>query len=129
MTTSGRKPPRAVNDGEFPANSADPTSYFDWWPRRGTSEWIEYAFEQPARVSGVEVYWFDDTGRGQVRVPGVGALMSNCDLPRHRSRGVDRWPGSAAWLHVSAGLGTSIFAPVRFACPPEATLLTLVPTA
>jgi uncharacterized protein len=32
-----------------------------------------------------------------------------------------------AWLHVSAGLGTSPFAPVRFACPPEATLLTLVP--
>jgi predicted MPP superfamily phosphohydrolase len=32
----------------------------------------------------------------------------------------------AAWLHVSAGLGTSPYAPVRFACPPEATLLTLV---
>ncbi|HEV2930315.1 MAG TPA: metallophosphoesterase, partial [Propionibacteriaceae bacterium] len=36
--------------------------------------------------------------------------------------------GQTAWLHVSAGLGTSPFAPIRFACPPEATLLTLTPT-
>lgn len=36
-------------------------------------------------------------------------------------------PDDAAWLHVSAGLGTSRYAPVRFACRPEATLLTLVP--
>lgn len=38
-------------------------------------------------------------------------------------------PDDAAWLHVSAGLGTSRFAPVRFACRPEATLLTLIPRA
>jgi hypothetical protein len=69
VTTSGRKNPAAVNDGESPTSSDDPTSYFDWWPRRGTSEWIEYAFAKPATVSQVEVYWFDDTGRGQVRVP------------------------------------------------------------
>ena len=35
-------------------------------------------------------------------------------------------PDDAAWLHVSAGLGTSPYAPVRFACRPEATLLTLL---
>ena len=35
-------------------------------------------------------------------------------------------PDDAAYLHVSAGLGTSPYAPVRFACRPEATLLTLV---
>ena len=69
VTSSGRRNPRAVNDGETPENSADPTSYFDWWPRRGTSEWLEYAFATPTRVSGIEVYWFDDTGSGQVRVP------------------------------------------------------------
>lgn len=48
-----------------------------------------------------------------------------------RLRGSDgagyRPPPDAAWLHVSAGLGTSPYAPVRFACRPEATLLTLVP--
>jgi hypothetical protein len=67
------------------------------------------------------------THGGQVRVPGVGALVSNCGLDRRMARGLHRWPGSDAWLHVSAGLGTHPTAPVRFACRPEASLLTLVP--
>jgi predicted MPP superfamily phosphohydrolase len=66
------------------------------------------------------------THGGQLRVPGYGALVTNCGLPRSRARGLSQW-GPGAWLHVSAGLGTSPYAPVRFACPPEATLLTLVP--
>ena len=71
------------------------------------------------------------THGGQLCLPGFGALVTNCDLDRKRAKGVSRWrpPGSTnapAWLHVSAGLGTSPFAPIRFACPPEATLLTLV---
>jgi uncharacterized protein len=65
------------------------------------------------------------THGGQVRLPGVGALVTNCDLPRARVRGLSRWGGS--WLHVSAGLGTSKYAPFRFACRPEASLLELVP--
>jgi uncharacterized protein len=65
------------------------------------------------------------THGGQLRVPGVGALVTNCGLDRRRARGLSRW-GQDAWLHVSAGLGTSPYAPVRFACPPEASLLTLV---
>ncbi|MBQ0903459.1 metallophosphoesterase [Micromonospora sp. U21] len=67
------------------------------------------------------------THGGQVRVPGVGALVTNCGLPRSMARGLHRWPGSDSWLHVSAGLGTHPTAPVRFACPPEATILTLIP--
>ena len=77
------------------------------------------------------------THGGQLCVPGVGALVTNCDLDRRRAKGVSRWwpgagsgrsePQDAAWLHVSAGLGASRFAPVRFACRPEATLMTLVP--
>jgi predicted MPP superfamily phosphohydrolase len=63
------------------------------------------------------------THGGQLRVPFFGALVTNCDLDRSRARGLSRYRGS--WLHVSAGLGTSPFAPVRFACPPEASLLTL----
>jgi uncharacterized protein len=59
----------AINDGEDPRSSADPSMYFDWWPKKGTTEWVEYAFAKPASVSEVQVYWFDDTGRGQVRVP------------------------------------------------------------
>jgi hypothetical protein len=69
VTTSGSKSPRPIHDGESPSSSADPTGYFDWWPRRGTTEWVEMAFAKPATVSETEVYWFDDTGRGQVRVP------------------------------------------------------------
>ncbi len=64
------------------------------------------------------------THGGQLRVPLFGALVTNCGLERKRARGLSRWP-SGGYLHVSAGLGTSRYAPVRFACHPEATLLTL----
>jgi predicted MPP superfamily phosphohydrolase len=67
------------------------------------------------------------THGGQVRVPGYGALTTNCDLPRDMARGLHRWPGTDSWLHVSAGLGTHPTAPMRFACRPEASILTLIP--
>jgi uncharacterized protein len=63
------------------------------------------------------------THGGQVRLPGVGALTANCDLPLDQARGLSRWRGRA--LHVSPGLGHSRYAPFRFACRPEATLLEL----
>ena len=69
VTTSGRKNPRMINDGEEPPSSSDSSSYFDWWPTKGKTEWVEYAFEKPASVSEVQIYWFDDTGHGEVRVP------------------------------------------------------------
>lgn len=68
------------------------------------------------------------THGGQLRVPGIGALVTNCDLDRKRARGLHQHQVGTqrpSWLHVSAGLGTSPFAPVRFCCRPEATLLTL----
>jgi len=77
------------------------------------------------------------THGGQLCLPFYGTLVTNCDLDRRRAKGVSRWwpgagslpssqaPAGAAWLEVSAGLGTSPYAPVRFACRPEATLLTL----
>ncbi|WP_211319490.1 metallophosphoesterase [Quadrisphaera granulorum] len=69
------------------------------------------------------------THGGQLCVPFVGALTTNCDLPRSMAKGLHRWERGrrSSWLHVSAGLGTSPYAPVRFACAPEATLLELVP--
>jgi uncharacterized protein len=69
------------------------------------------------------------THGGQLCVPGFGALVTNCDLPRRQASGLSRWSadGQDAWLNVSAGLGTSPYAPLRFACRPEATLLELVP--
>jgi len=60
----------AVNDGLEPKSSSDATiPRFTWWDHRGTTEWIEWGFPQTRKVSAVEVYWFDDTGRGQCRAP------------------------------------------------------------
>ena len=64
---SGRSP-LTVNDG-------DESTSFDWWPKKGTTEWIEYAFEKPSTVSSAELYWFDDTGRGEVRVPASWRIL------------------------------------------------------
>jgi hypothetical protein len=74
---------------------------------------------------GYDLVLAGHTHGGQLRVPGYGAIVTNCGLDRSRARGASRW-GAHTWLHVSAGLGTSPYAPVRFACPPEASLLTLV---
>lgn len=83
------------------------------------------------RADGYRLLLAGHTHGGQLCVPGWGALVTNCDLEPARVKGVSRHPATgdagASWLHVSAGLGTSPYAPVRFACPPEATLLTLLP--
>ncbi|QEO13659.1 metallophosphoesterase [Agromyces intestinalis] len=78
---------------------------------------------------GAQLILAGHTHGGQVCLPGYGALVTNCDIPRSQAKGLSVWRHGlrSAFLNVSAGLGTSITAPVRFACPPEATLLTLVP--
>lgn len=75
------------------------------------------------------------THGGQVCLPGLGALTTNCDLEPARAKGLHRHPPTSqpgdpasSWLHVSAGIGTSPYARIRVACRPEATLLTLVAT-
>ncbi|MFO8076309.1 MAG: metallophosphoesterase [Egibacteraceae bacterium] len=76
--------------------------------------------------AGLDLALAGHTHGGQVRVPGVGALVANCDLPLAQARGLSAYGADLA-LHVSAGLGQSRYAPFRFACRPEATLLTLTP--
>jgi predicted MPP superfamily phosphohydrolase len=91
------------------------------------------------QADGADLVIAGHTHGGQLCVPFWGALVTNCDLPTSQAKGLSRVDGAdlagmpgrggpdgrGAYLHVSAGLGTSPYAPVRFACPPEATLLTL----
>lgn len=96
------------------------------------------AFEE----QGADLILAGHTHGGQVCVPGIGSLVTNSDIPRRYSRGLHRWPatpgapsleaeagekGPPTFLHVSAGLGTSPYAPIRFSCRPEASLIELVP--
>jgi hypothetical protein len=70
------KNPRNIIDGEEPPNSSDSSAYFDWWPVQGSKlEWVELTFAKPSTVSSSEIYWFDDTGRGGVRVPASWRLL------------------------------------------------------
>jgi predicted MPP superfamily phosphohydrolase len=85
---------------------------------------------------GYEAILAGHTHGGQLCLPGMGALVTNCDLDTGRVKGLHRHPADApvdapasSWLHVSAGLGTSPYTPVRFCCRPEATLLTFTPRA
>jgi len=87
---------------------------------------------------GCDLVLAGHTHGGQLCLPFYGALVTNCDLDRSRASGLQGWPGprpdaeggvGSTWVNVSAGLGTSPYAPVRFACRPEASLLTLVPRA
>ncbi|GAA4917134.1 hypothetical protein LX16_3952 [Stackebrandtia albiflava] len=78
-------------------------------------------------ADGYQLLVAGHTHGGQVCVPGYGALVTNCGIDRRRVRGLHHYGGS--WLHVSAGLGTSPYAPFRFACPPEASVLTLIPVS
>ncbi|SJM69435.1 metallophosphoesterase [Gulosibacter sp. 10] len=79
--------------------------------------------------AGVDAIFSGHTHGGQVCLPGGRALVANCDLPLDQVGGLSSWEagGRAAPLHVSRGLGTSIYAPVRLFCPPEANLLRLLP--
>ena len=60
----------ALSDVTEPANSgSQDTPRFTWWDHKGTAEWVSYQFRKPQTVSKASVYWFDDTGRGECRVP------------------------------------------------------------
>ncbi len=104
---------------------------------RGTDLFIGVTHAPYRRVldamvgDAVALIFAGHTHGGQLCLPGGRALVTNCDLDTTQARGVSRHPSTggpgSAWLHVSGGLGTSPTAPVRFACRPEASLLTLHP--
>jgi uncharacterized protein len=82
-------------------------------------------------ADGYDLLLAGHTHGGQICLPFYGTLVTNCGIEQDRAAGLHRHPQvgdpDRPWLHVSAGLGTSPWAPVRFCCRPEASLLTLVP--
>ena len=79
---------------------------------------------------GADLILAGHTHGGQIGIPGVGAIITNCDISRRYAKGLNRWEapdGSSTWLHVSAGLGTSPYAKVRIATRPEASLIHVHP--
>lgn len=74
-------------------------------------------------TDGAQAIFAGHTHGGQICLPGGRALATNCDLPNSRAKGVSYQKDIP--VHISAGLGTSRFTPVRLFCPPEAVLVTL----
>ncbi len=65
-----------LNDGRKPKSSKDhDAKRMTWWDHRGTPEWVSYQFEKPRKIMETSVYWFDDTGIGQCRVPAEWRLL------------------------------------------------------
>jgi hypothetical protein len=105
--SEGAVNPKRANDQFEPVSSDDAAGYMHWWPKKGTSEWIDYAFETPVRVSESAVYWFDDTGGGGCRVPASWRILYKV--------GDDWQPVKAAGEYgvKKDGWNTVKFAPVR----------------
>ncbi len=72
---SGNSQTEGIHDGVEPRSSGEqPQKLFHWWPHKGTQEWVSYTWTKPISVKGVRVYWFDDTGRGECRLPDSWSL-------------------------------------------------------
>lgn len=74
---SGNAQPWGINDGVEPKSSGEqPKALAHFWPHKGGEEWIQYTWEKPMTITGIEVYWFDDTGRGECRLPSSWKLQA-----------------------------------------------------
>ncbi len=110
------------------AGPADPSADL----RLGVMHSPEPSIMDRFAADGYDLLLAGHTHGGQVCLPWYGTLVTNCGIEPERARGLHRHPADAddpkqPWLHVSAGLGTSPWAPFRLFCRPEASLLTLVP--
>jgi hypothetical protein len=80
---------KSINDQYDPKNSDDHSMpYFHWWPRKNTTEYVEYDFEGDHSVSSSQVYWFDDGPWGGCRIPAswrILYLMGDQWVPVHNS--------------------------------------------
>ncbi|HLO99576.1 MAG TPA: beta-L-arabinofuranosidase domain-containing protein, partial [Fimbriimonas sp.] len=69
-----------INDGYVPEGS-NPNSpqQLHFWPHKGGTEWVQYTFATPVTLSGSRIYWFDDTGRGECKVPSGFKMQAKVD--------------------------------------------------
>ena len=75
-TSPGATNPNEIADGVTSGRPGEEQNVpLHWWPRKGKQEWVEYAFSEPERVSSASVWWFDDTGRGECRIPKTWRLL------------------------------------------------------
>jgi DUF1680 family protein len=75
VTTSGGTDPWVINDQHQARKSSQPGAFFHWWPKKGTTEWVEYAFPTQTTLTESDLYWFDDTGLGECRPPASWKLF------------------------------------------------------
>ena len=69
-----------LNDNVIPKDASEhDCPRMHWWPAKGTKQWMQYDLPKAIDVSGVEIYWFDDTGRGECRVPASWKLFYKKD--------------------------------------------------
>jgi len=60
----------AIKDQVIPQSSSDSSALqLDFWPHKGTTEWLQFEWDKEHEISAVKVYWFDDTGRGECKIP------------------------------------------------------------
>ncbi len=97
-SVSGNCQPWAIKDGIEPESSGQqPAELAHTWPRKGGEEWYQYAWKEPLKVSAIEIYWFDDTGRGECRLPASWRLQALVqgewqDVPlKEAPTALDRW--------------------------------------
>ncbi len=62
-------------------------SNFDFWPQKSSTQWVQYTFDGPTTLSSSIATWFDDTGRGECRVPKAWRVLA--------------LQGDGAWVEIS----------------------------
>lgn len=76
ITSSAGKNPEVIADRLEPKNSIDHSfPFFHWWPNKGTTESVQIDFQKPEEISQMDIYWFDDTGIGECRIPSSWKLF------------------------------------------------------
>jgi hypothetical protein len=76
----------AVKDQVVPARSGDSSAeQLDFWPHKGTTEWLQFEWDKKHLISSVKVYWFDDTSQGECRLPKAWLVLYRTDQGNFRT--------------------------------------------